>query len=79
MNEVRVNDCGTGAFACQPIPLQLLSTAGDAAGRVASGHPWIFASDLANRDGPQAGEAARVADLRGRSFGAAHYSRQAMR
>jgi 23S rRNA (cytosine1962-C5)-methyltransferase len=45
-----------------------------AAGRVASGHPWIFASDLTDRNGAQAGEAVRVADLRGRSLGTAHYS-----
>jgi 23S rRNA (cytosine1962-C5)-methyltransferase len=45
-----------------------------AAGRVASGHPWIFASDLTDRDGAQPGEAVRVSDLRGRSIGTAHYS-----
>ena len=79
MNEVRVNDCGTGAFACQPIPLQRLAAAADAAGRVASGRPLIFASDLADRDGPQAGEAGAG----GRSARPLHrhcpLSRQAMR
>jgi 23S rRNA (cytosine1962-C5)-methyltransferase len=45
-----------------------------AAGRVASGHPWIFASDLTDRDGAIAGEAVRVADLHGRALGTAHYS-----
>ncbi len=45
-----------------------------AAGRVASGHPWIFASDLTDRNGAQPGEAVRVADLHGRSLGTAHYS-----
>ncbi|MGO9260868.1 MAG: class I SAM-dependent rRNA methyltransferase [Bryobacteraceae bacterium] len=45
-----------------------------AAGRVASGHPWIFASDLTDRDGAQPGEAVRVADLHGRALGTAHYS-----
>jgi 23S rRNA (cytosine1962-C5)-methyltransferase len=45
-----------------------------AAGRVASGHPWIFSSDLTDRDGAQGGEAVRVADLHGRALGTAHYS-----
>jgi 23S rRNA (cytosine1962-C5)-methyltransferase len=45
-----------------------------AADRVASGHPWIFASDLTDRDGAQPGEAVKVADFRGRPLGTAHYS-----
>jgi 23S rRNA (cytosine1962-C5)-methyltransferase len=45
-----------------------------AAGRVASGHPWIFLSDVADLDGAQPGAAVKVADLRGRSLGTAHYS-----
>ena len=45
-----------------------------AADRIASGHPWIFASDLIERNGAQPGEAVRVLDQRGRSLGAAHYS-----
>ncbi len=45
-----------------------------AAGRVASGHPWIFSSDIADRDGAQPGEAVRVTDPRGRTLGTAHYS-----
>jgi len=45
-----------------------------AADRVASGHPWIFASDIADRDGAQPGEAVKVADQRGRPLGTAHYS-----
>lgn len=45
-----------------------------AADRVASGHPWIFASDLADRDGAQPGDAVKVADSRGRPLGTAHYS-----
>ena len=45
-----------------------------AAGRVASGHPWIFSSDIADRDGARPGEAVRVADFRGRPLGTAHYS-----
>jgi 23S rRNA (cytosine1962-C5)-methyltransferase len=45
-----------------------------AAGRVASGHPWIFASDVTDRDGAQAGSAVRVLDPRGHLVGTAHYS-----
>ena len=45
-----------------------------AAGRVASGHPWIFSSDIADSGGAQPGEAVRVADQRGRALGTAHYS-----
>ena len=45
-----------------------------AADRVASGHPWIFSSDVADRGGAQPGEAVKVADPRGRPLGTAHYS-----
>ena len=45
-----------------------------AAARVASGHPWIFASDLADRDGAQPGQPVMVTDARGRPLGTAHYS-----
>src|SRR3974377_504769 len=43
------------------------------ADRVTSGHPWIFTSDIADRDGAQPGTAVKVADLRGRPLGTAHY------
>jgi 23S rRNA (cytosine1962-C5)-methyltransferase len=45
-----------------------------AADRVASGHPWIFASDVTDRDGAQPGDAVRVVDARGKALGTAHYS-----
>jgi 23S rRNA (cytosine1962-C5)-methyltransferase len=45
-----------------------------AADRVASGHPWIFSSDVTDRDGAQPGAAVKVADSRGRPLGTAHYS-----
>ena len=45
-----------------------------AAGRIASGHPWIFLSDIADRDDAQPGEVVKVADFRGRPLGTAHYS-----
>ena len=45
-----------------------------AAGRVAAGHPWIFSSDIADRNGAQPGEAVKIADPVGRPLGTAHYS-----
>jgi 23S rRNA (cytosine1962-C5)-methyltransferase len=45
-----------------------------AAERAASGHPWIFASDVVDRDGAQPGAAVKVTDPRGRPVGTAHYS-----
>ena len=45
-----------------------------AADRVASGHPWIFTSDIADRDGAQPGQPVKVADPRGHPLGTAHYS-----
>ena len=45
-----------------------------AADRVASGHPWIFSSDVTDRDGAQPGAAVKVCDPRGRPLGTAHYS-----
>jgi 23S rRNA (cytosine1962-C5)-methyltransferase len=42
--------------------------------RVTSGHPWIFTSDVADRDGAQPGLPVKVADPRGRPLGTAHYS-----
>jgi len=45
-----------------------------AADRAASGHPWIFASDVTERGEAAPGEAVRVVDPKGRSIGVAHYS-----
>jgi 23S rRNA (cytosine1962-C5)-methyltransferase len=45
-----------------------------AASRVASGHPWIFSSDLTNCNDAQPGSVVKVADSRGRPLGIAHYS-----
>jgi 23S rRNA (cytosine1962-C5)-methyltransferase len=44
------------------------------ADRVASGHPWIFASDIIERSGIEAGEAVQVVDYRNRPLGTAHFS-----
>ena len=45
-----------------------------AADRAASGHPWIFSSDVTDRSDAEPGDAVRVADPRGRPLGVAHYS-----
>jgi 23S rRNA (cytosine1962-C5)-methyltransferase len=45
-----------------------------AAGRVASGHPWIFASDVLDRGQAAAGDAVLVIDPNGKALGTAHYS-----
>jgi 23S rRNA (cytosine1962-C5)-methyltransferase len=45
-----------------------------AAERAASGHPWIFASDITERDSAQPGETVKVVDPRGRAIGIAHHS-----
>jgi 23S rRNA (cytosine1962-C5)-methyltransferase len=45
-----------------------------AADRVASGHPWIFASDITDRTGARPGEAVMVLDSRARPLGTAHHS-----
>jgi 23S rRNA (cytosine1962-C5)-methyltransferase len=42
--------------------------------RVESGHPWIYASDVAERGSAAAGDVVRVAGARGRFLGLAHYS-----
>src|SRR5579884_817959 len=45
-----------------------------AAERIASGHVWIFASDVISTGSAQAGDAVRVVDPNGRALGVAHYS-----
>lgn len=45
-----------------------------AAERVASGHPWIFSSDVLDRGEAAAGTAVRVVDHRNKVLGTAHYS-----
>jgi 23S rRNA (cytosine1962-C5)-methyltransferase len=45
-----------------------------AAERLASGHPWIFASDVVDRGEAQSGDAVQVIDPKGRPLGIAHYS-----
>lgn len=45
-----------------------------AADRVASGHPWIFASDVIDHGSAQPGDAVRLVDFKGRLLGTAHFS-----
>lgn len=42
--------------------------------RIESGHPWIFAGDIADRGSALAGEGVRVVNAKGRFLGVAHYS-----
>ena len=42
--------------------------------RLASGHPWIYRTDIASDGGAPPGAAVRVASQRGRALGMAHYS-----
>ncbi|MEX2263930.1 MAG: class I SAM-dependent rRNA methyltransferase [Bryobacteraceae bacterium] len=44
------------------------------ADRVASGHPWIFSSDVVERGGASPGAVVKVIPPRGRPLGLAHYS-----
>ncbi len=41
---------------------------------MASGHPWLFSSDVVHRGSAQPGDVVRVADPGGRPLGVAHYS-----
>ena len=61
------------ASACQP-PRPQVRVNRKAADRALSGHPWIFSSDVTDRDGAQPGDAVEVLDGRGRPIGIAHYS-----
>ncbi len=45
-----------------------------AADRAASGHPWIFSSDITDRGESEPGGVVRVVDQRGKFLGVAHYS-----
>ena len=45
-----------------------------AADRVASGHPWIFASDVLDTCGAEPGDTVKVIDPGGRPLGTAHFS-----
>jgi 23S rRNA (cytosine1962-C5)-methyltransferase len=44
------------------------------AGRVTSGHPWIFTSDVTGREGAGPGAVVKVVDPQGHPLGTAHFS-----
>jgi 23S rRNA (cytosine1962-C5)-methyltransferase len=45
-----------------------------AAARIASGHPWIFRSDITSDQAAEPGEPVEIYDERGKFLGAGHYS-----
>jgi 23S rRNA (cytosine1962-C5)-methyltransferase len=47
---------------------------GKGARRLASGHPWVFSSDVTDRGSAAPGDAVAVFDPKGRALGTAHYS-----
>jgi 23S rRNA (cytosine1962-C5)-methyltransferase len=57
-----------------PSTLPVVRVNRKAADRIASGHLWVFASDVTDRGETQPGDAVRVVDARGQSLGTAHYS-----
>ncbi len=56
------------------LTLPVLKVNRKAADRVASGHPWIFSSDITDRGQAEPGEAVGVLDPRGGFLGVAHFS-----
>ncbi len=56
------------------LPLTEIKVNRKGAGRVASGHPWIFTSDVVERDNAAPGSVVKVVDHKGRAIGVAHYS-----
>jgi 23S rRNA (cytosine1962-C5)-methyltransferase len=55
-----------------PAPVVRVSPKG--ASRIASGHPWIFASDVLDHGAASPGDSVTVVDAKGRALGTAHYS-----
>ena len=63
-----------GTSGARPRPLTEVRVNQKAANRVASGHPWIFSSDVVERDHAAAGSVVKVVDPQRRPLGMAHYS-----
>ena len=67
-------------FAIQPVDARLRTVSAQVrinrhgADRVASGHPWIFQSDVIEKGDAQPGDAVRVVNQQGRLLGTAHFS-----
>src|SRR5580693_4920708 len=74
MNHVRQTSWSVADRHASEIDMNEVRVNRKAAGRVASGHPWIFSSDVIDRGQAQPGEAVKVVDQRGQSLGVAHYS-----
>ena len=70
----RLLTCGGLLIRLLPLAMIEVRVNRKAALRVASGHPWIFSSDIADRDGAEAGQPVKVLDPGGRALGTAHYS-----
>ena len=74
---VRLSECD---FAIQRVNARLRSVSAQVrinrhgADRVASGHPWIFQSDVIDKGDAQPGDAVRVVNQQGRLLGTAHFS-----
>src|SRR5580700_3564924 len=62
------------SFSCENCGLTTVRVNRKGADRAASGHPWIFSSDVTNRGDAQPGDVVKVADPHGRPIGVAHYS-----
>jgi 23S rRNA (cytosine1962-C5)-methyltransferase len=62
----------TGKNAC--VTMTEIKVNRKAAGRIASGHPWIFSSDVVERDHAAPGSVVKVVDHQSRPIGIAHYS-----
>lgn len=59
---------------CQAKSLRIVRINRKGANRIASGHPWIFSSDILDRGEAQAGEPVTVLAPDGAALGTAHYS-----
>src|SRR5579862_7987009 len=70
---MRRQECRRGTHECV-LHVTTVRVNRKAADRVASGHPWIFSSDITDRGEAVAGDSVDVVDPKGRFLGVAHYS-----
>ena len=63
--------CGNGIAPPEMIGVRINKKG---AQRIASGHPWIFSSDVTERGEAQPGDTVAVIDHQGKSLGTAHFS-----
>ena len=71
---MKVNNARVEAPRLQLEGLNIVKVNRKAALRAASGHPWIFSSDVTDRGNAEPGDAVEVHDQRGKPMGTAHYS-----